>query len=157
GRAIEGRHTPLTVVLRSTSLPGTTESILGPILRENAGRAAGHVRVAMNPEFMREGSSIHDFDHPPFIVVGATDPAAADAVKELYGSVQAPFVHTAIRTAELVKYACNAFHAVKVAFANELAAVADALGADARDVARVFLMDRKLNVSEAYLRPGFAF
>jgi GDP-mannose 6-dehydrogenase len=113
--------------------------------------------VAVNPEFMREGSSLNDFSRPPLTLVGCGDPATASLLRLLYESVQAPFVHTSIRTAEMVKYASNAFHALKVCFANEVADVCAALGADGAEVMRVFAMDRKLNVSEAYLRPGFAF
>ena len=115
------------------------------------------MRVAVNPEFMREGSSLTDFARPPFTLVGCGDTATASLLRVLYEGVEAPFVHTTIRTAEMVKYAANAFHALKVCFANEVADACAALGADAHEVVRVFLMDRKLNVSEAYLRPGFAF
>jgi len=156
GAMLRRRAEPHTVVLRSTVLPGTTERSLVPALLDGArGRAA--LRVAVNPEFMREGSSLADFARPPLTLVGCGDPATASVLRLLYDGVDAPFVHTSIRTAEMVKYAANAFHALKVAFANEVADACNALGADAREVMRVFLMDRKLNVSEAYLRPGFAF
>lgn len=157
GRALEGRTRPFTVVLRSTVLPGTTERVLLPALREGAGARATWLRVIVNPEFMREGSSLHDFDHPPLVVVGSRDADAVPLMQELYATVTAPFVQTTVRSAEFVKYASNTFHGLKVCFANELARVADALGADANEVSRVFLMDHKLNVSEAYLKPGFAF
>jgi GDP-mannose 6-dehydrogenase len=111
----------------------------------------------MNPEFMREGSSLADFARPPFTVVGCADPATESLLRLLYAGVDAPFVHTTIRTAEMVKYTANAFHALKVCFANEIGDACAALGADVQDVVRIFLMDRKLNVSDAYLRPGFAF
>lgn len=150
------RVEPHTVVLRSTVLPGTTERCLVPALLAGAGGRAG-LRVAVNPEFMREGSSLSDFARPPFTLVGCDDPATASLLRLLYAGVEAPFVHTTIPTAEMVKYAANAFHALKVCFANEVADACAALGADAHEVMRVFLMDRKLNVSEAYLRPGFAF
>jgi GDP-mannose 6-dehydrogenase len=158
GLALRGRLFPCVVVLRSTVLPGTTERVLIPALRAAAGdRAALALRFAVNPEFMREGSSLRDFARPPFTLVGCSDPAAAAVLRTLYEGVEAPFLETEIRTAEMVKYACNAFHALKVCFANEVGDVCDALGADAQEVMRVFLMDRKLNVSEAYLKPGFAF
>jgi GDP-mannose 6-dehydrogenase len=115
------------------------------------------VRLAVNPEFMREGSSLHDFAEPPFVLVGCGDRETAALVSSLYRGVQAPVVHTAVRTAEMVKYVSNAFHALKVCFANEIGDVCEAAGADPQEVMRVFLTDRKLNVSEAYLRPGFAF
>src|SRR5439155_90635 len=122
------------------------------------GRALGPtLRVAVNPEFMREGSALRDFAGPPLTVVGCGDPGTAAVLRSLYATVEAPFVHTAVRTAEMVKYVSNAFHALKVCFANEIGDVCAALGADAQEAIRLFLMDRKLNVSEAYLRPGFAF
>jgi GDP-mannose 6-dehydrogenase len=158
GQALAERDEPYTVVLRSTVLPGTTERVLVPALRAGAGRELGlTVRLAVNPEFMREGSSLRDFAHPPFTLAGCDDAETAVALQSLYAGVEAPFVHTAVRTAEMVKYVSNAFHAIKVCFANEIGDVCAALGADAQEVMRIFLMDRKLNVSEAYLRPGFAF
>jgi len=158
GQALAGRTEPYTVVLRSTVLPGTTERVLIPALRAGAGRElACQLRVAVNPEFMREGSSLRDFAHPPFTLVGSDDAETASVLRALYADVAAPFVHTAVRTAEMVKYVSNAFHALKVCFANEIGDVCAALGADAHEVMRIFLMDRKLNVSEAYLRPSYAF
>jgi GDP-mannose 6-dehydrogenase len=153
------RHQPraYTVVLRSTVLPGTTESTLVPALR---GADAPHPRdltVAVNPEFLREGSALRDFAQPPLTLVGADNPHAVSRLRELYAGVDAPFVDTSIRSAEMAKYVSNAFHALKIAFANEIGDVCETLGADANEVMRVFLMDRKLNISEAYLRPGFAF
>jgi GDP-mannose 6-dehydrogenase len=156
GQAVRKHAEPHTVVLRSTVLPGTAEQYLVPALLAGAGGRAA-TRVAVNPEFMREGSSLNDFSRPPLTLVGCGDPATASLLRLLYESVQAPFVHTSIRTAEMVKYAANAFHALKVCFANEVADVCAALGADGAEVMRVFAMDRKLNLSEAYLRPGFAF
>src|SRR5262249_7760340 len=111
----------------------------------------------VNPEFMREGSSLYDFEHPPFVLAGCDTEASADVLRALYARVDAPFVRTTVRTAEMVKYACNAFHAVKICFSNEMADLCDALGADPQEVMRIFRLDRKLNVSEAYLKPGFAF
>jgi GDP-mannose 6-dehydrogenase len=157
GEAVRGRAEPLTVVLRSTVLPGTTERVLVPAIRAGAGGDAAVVHVAMNPEFMREGTSIADFDAPPFVLIGTEDAVADADVRELYATVDAPVVTTNTRTAECVKYASNAYHGLKVCFANELARIFDALGADANEAARVFMMDHKLNISEAYLRPGFAF
>ncbi len=158
GRALRGRAGAYTVVLRSTVLPGTTERVLVPALVGEGGRPLDRtVRVAVNPEFMREGSSLHDFAEPSFVLVGCDDPETPALLRSLYQGVAAPFVHTAVRTAEMVKYVSNAFHALKVCFANEIGDACAAAGADPHDVMRVFLMDRKLNVSEAYLRPGFAF
>jgi GDP-mannose 6-dehydrogenase len=151
-----GQTEPLALVLRSTALPGTTETVLLPALRAEAGPHAAF-RIAVNPEFMREGASLRDFDHPPFVLVGCDDRRMAALMRTLYAGVKAQVVRTSIRTAELVKYASNAYHGLKVAFANEMGDLADALGADGREVMRVFALDRKLNVSSAYLRPGFAF
>lgn len=158
GRALRGHRRPYTVVLRSTVLAGTTEEVLLPSLRAGLGPAAGPpLQVAVNPEFMREGSSLEDFARPPLTLVGCTDSGTASRLRALYSGVEAPFVQTTVRTAEMAKYVANAFHALKVCFANEIADVCEALGADARQVMQVFVMDRKLSVSEAYLRPGFAF
>jgi len=156
GRALVGRTAPFALVLRSTALPGTTENVLLPPLLEAAGSDAA-VRVAVNPEFMREGASIQDFDHPPYVLVGTEDPQMAGIMRAMYNGVKAPLIRTTIRSAELVKYASNAFHGLKVAFANEMGDLAETLGADGQEVMRVFAMDTKLNVSAAYLRPGFAF
>jgi len=158
GSALRGRRRPYTVVLRSTVLPGTAETVLLPSLREGLGTAPGpRLEIAVNPEFMREGSSLQDFAHPPLTLVGCAKAETAARLRALYEGVQAPYIHTAVRTAEMVKYAANAFHALKVCFANEMGDVCEALGADGQEVMRIFAMDRKLSVSDAYLRPGFAF
>jgi GDP-mannose 6-dehydrogenase len=155
GRAARTRA-ELTVVLRSTVLPGTTEQVLVPGLTGGAqGRC--RFRVAVNPEFMREGSSLQDFAQPPFTLVGTHDAAAAETVRSLYTSVPAPFFATDLRSAEMVKYVSNAFHALKVCFANEVGDLCSVLGVEASEVMRIFLSDAKLSVSKAYLRPGFAF
>lgn len=157
GRALEHRTERFTIVLRSTVLPGTTDAVLVRVLRDCLGdRYEEKVAIAVNPEFMREGSSIADFENPPMTLVGADDETAA-TIRALYEYVDAPFLHTSIKVAEMVKYACNAFHALKICFANEIGELCEAMGADPREVTRAFLMDRKLNISEAYLRPGFAF
>ena len=158
GEACAWRATPFTVVVRSTVLPGTND-----LVREHLTAAAtangrvADVRLVSNPEFMREGSSIRDFDHPPFVLIGSDNEESAALVRALYASVNAQIVETSIRTAEMIKYVCNCFHALKVCFGNEIADLCDALGADAQEVMRIFRMDRKLNISEAYLTPGFAF
>src|SRR2546428_3540880 len=158
GRALIGRTEPYTVVLRSTVLPGTTERVLIPsLLAGGEGKLLSPLPVAVNPEFMREGCSLRDFAGPAFTLVGCDDLETAALLRSLYAGVAAPFVDMTPRTAEMVKYVANAFHALKVCFANEIGDVCTALGVDAQEVMRIFLMDRKLNVSEAYLRPGFAF
>ncbi|MGH7768973.1 MAG: nucleotide sugar dehydrogenase [Candidatus Binatia bacterium] len=158
GGALSKRAEPLRVILRSTVLPGTTEALFVPALRAGAARDLGDAfTVAVNPEFMREGSALKDFAHPPLTLVGSADEATAATLRSLYAGVEAPFVHVPVKTAEMVKYVSNTFHALKICFANEIGNVCAALGVDAQEVMRIFLMDRKLNVSEAYLRPGFAF
>jgi GDP-mannose 6-dehydrogenase len=158
GQALRHRSGRFTVVLRSTVLPGTTETVLTPAILRGAGaRWRRRLQVAVNPEFMREGTSLPDFARPPLTLVGTASAAAVEQLRELYAQVEAPFVHAPVRTAEMVKYVANAFHALKVCFANEVGDVCEALGADAQQVMQIFLMDRKLSVSEAYLRPGFAF
>jgi len=158
GAALRTRQTPFTVVVRSTVLPGTTEGRVLPALLAAAGPdAASRIRIATNPEFMREGTSLLDFARPPMTLVGCADDETAIALREIYAGVVGPFVQTAIRTAELVKYTANAYHALKASFSNEIGDLCDAFAIDPQDLMRIFMMDRKLNVSEAYLRPGFAF
>lgn len=158
GEALALRPKQFTLVVRSTVLPGSIERVVWPALEESlTDGILREVDVAVNPEFIREGSALSDFLDPPFTLVGSDSPRVATQLRELYSSVMAPFVHTDVRTAEMVKYVCNAFHALKICFANEVAVLCDALGADAVDVLRIFRMDRRLNISEAYLHPGFAF
>jgi GDP-mannose 6-dehydrogenase len=150
-----GRH---TVVFRSTMLPGTCLNLLVPILEKHVGGLAGvDIGVAVNPEFLREGTSVQDFFDPPKTVIGELDPASGDAVLALYDGVPGEVFRVPVPTAEAIKYADNAFHGLKIGFANELGAVCQALGVDSHQVMDVFLADRKLNISPAYLRPGFAF
>ncbi|MFI8106127.1 nucleotide sugar dehydrogenase [Streptomyces sp. NPDC086023] len=150
-----GRH---TVVFRSTMLPGTCLNLLVPILEKYIGGTAGvDVGVAVNPEFLREGSSVRDFFDPPKTVIGELDPASGDVVAALYAGLPGEVFRVPVPTAEAIKYADNAFHGLKIGFANELGAVCQALGVDSHQVMDVFLADRKLNISSAYLRPGFAF
>ncbi|MFD7060239.1 nucleotide sugar dehydrogenase [Streptomyces sp. NPDC059906] len=150
-----GRH---TVVFRSTMLPGTCANLLVPILEKYVGGTAGvDFGVAVNPEFLREGTSVRDFFDPPKTVIGELDPASGDAVLALYDSLPGEVFRVPVATAEAIKYADNAFHGLKIGFANELGAVCQALGVDSHQVMDVFLADRKLNISPAYLRPGFAF
>ncbi|HXJ80474.1 MAG TPA: nucleotide sugar dehydrogenase [Candidatus Methylomirabilis sp.] len=157
GAALRGRRRPFRLVIRSTVLPGTTEHVVLPVLRSAAGPAAAQMNLAVNPEFMREGSGVQDFRQPPYTLVGSDDQATVETLAELYGQIDAPFVATTVRSAEMVKYVSNAFHALKVCFANEIGDISSALGADQHEVMRIFAMDRKLNISPAYLRPGWAF
>jgi len=145
-------------VIRSTLLPGLLETQMQPALDEALGPDYPHeVVLCNNPEFLREGSALKDYYHPPYVLVGAEDEAHARPVLDLYAAVEAGKHVTDPRTAALVKYACNNFHAVKVAFANEIGAVAKAMGADGHAVMRLVCEDTKLNISPAYMRPGFAF
>ncbi|MDN5865158.1 MAG: nucleotide sugar dehydrogenase [Gammaproteobacteria bacterium] len=158
GRQLRERNETFTVVIRSTMLPGSLERVVLTALRAGAGEVlSDRLRVAVNPEFLREGTALQDYDCPPFTLVGCEDEETRLLLQNMYEAVDAPFVSVPFRTAEMVKYACNAFHAVKVCFANEIADACDALGADAQEVMRVFRMDDKLNASAAYLKPGFAF
>jgi GDP-mannose 6-dehydrogenase len=158
GRAVGLRDQPYTVVIRSTVLPGTTEGVVRSALARGARASAGcPISIAVSPEFLREGTALDDFTHPPLTLIGCEDPATAERVRSLFDGVEAPIVQTSIRTAEMTKYSCNAYHALKICFANEIAAMAAALGADGQEVMKIFRMDEKLNISKAYLRPGFAF
>jgi GDP-mannose 6-dehydrogenase len=154
-RQHSGRH---TVVVRSTVLPGTTESIVIPCLESSSGLRSGvDFYVCVNPEFLREGTDLRDFIDPPMTVLGAAEPDHLEPLRRLYAGVSGPTFETSFRVAEMVKYACNSFHAVKVAFANEVGRLAAGMGADADRVAEIFCADTRLNISPAYLKPGFAF
>jgi GDP-mannose 6-dehydrogenase len=158
GEVLQSKTERHTVVIRSTVLPGSTHEIAIPALERTSGKKAGKdFAVCMNPEFLREGTSIRDFFEPPFTLVGCDDAGDATAVTALYATLQSPLHVTATRVAEMVKYACNSFHGLKVGFANEIGNVCKALGIDSHDVMRLFCEDTKLNISAAYLRPGFAF
>jgi GDP-mannose 6-dehydrogenase len=158
GGALRHKAERHTVVLRSTVLPGTTASLVVPALEKASGKRAGHdFGVCVNPEFLREGTSITDFYEPPFTLIGSDDRDAACAAAELYAGIHAPVHVTATGVAEMVKYSCNSYHGLKVAFANEIGNICKALGVDSHEVMRLFCEDRKLNISAAYLRPGFAF
>jgi GDP-mannose 6-dehydrogenase len=146
------------IVVRSTVLPETIEGRVIPIVEEHSGRTAGiDFGVCMNPEFLREGSAIEDYDHPCHIVLGELDARSGDVAESLYKAVQAPVVRTTIRTAEMLKYVNNAFHALKVAFANEIGNLCAAHGTSGREVMEMLCRDRRQNISPAYLKPGFAF
>ena len=158
GAAIAAKSTPHSVVMRSTLPPGSAETRVIPALEIACGRQLGDtLRYYSNPEFLREGTAVQDFRAPPFTLVGA--PAGDDVavLRELYASIAAPLHVVPYRVAESVKYLSNAYHAVKLAFANEAGAVLAAHGVDAPEAFRLFCEDRVLNISPAYLRPGFAF
>ena len=159
GQCLGQTSEPLLVVVRSTVLPGTTAKLVIPRLEQASGLTAGRgFHVVFHPEFLREGSAVHDFDNPPKIVVGEHTAGAGDRLMAVYpDKYDAPRFRLGLAEAELVKYCDNVFHAVKITFANEIGAVARSAGVDARRVADVFCADTKLNISPYYLRPGFAF
>ena len=147
-----------TIVVRSTILPGTFRSLVVPTLEGASGNKEGtNFRAALNPEFMREGTAVCDFNNPPKTVIGSDDPTTGDIVASLYDGLPGPVVRTTPEVAELIKYVDNPWHALKVAFANEIGNICQAVGVDSYDVMNIFMLDQKLNISKAYLRPGFAF
>ena len=158
GEALAQKGRYHIVAMRSTMLPGTIEQTVIPTLEIFSGKQARRdFGVAVNPEFLREGSSIYDFTHPPFTLIGADDEETSLPLQRLYAGTEAAMITVGVKEAEMVKYACNSFHALKVAFANEIGNVSKALGVDSHVVMDVFCKDTKLNLSPYYLKPGFAF
>ena len=146
------------VVVRSTMLPGSMRNLIIPVLEESSGKVAGKgFGVCNNPEFLREGSSVYDFYHPPKTVIGETDSRSGDMLASIYAEMDAPLIRTEVEVAEMVKYTDNNWHAVKVAFANEIGSICKAAGIDSHKVMNIFCQDTKLNISPYYMRPGFAF
>ncbi len=154
GLAIARKREPHTVIIRSTVPPGTTEKCR-EIIRERVGKGTFH--IGFNPEFLREGSAINDFHSAPFTIIGTDDPIAEHAVRDLYSLVQSQVLVMEFKVAEMIKFTCNAWHAAKISFSNEIGRVAKSVGVDGRKVMEVIIQDLKLNVSTAYMRPGFAF
>jgi GDP-mannose 6-dehydrogenase len=158
GTALRRHHGAPVVVVRSTMLPGTMRELVIPTLEANSGKRAGtEFGVCINPEFLREGTAVHDYYHPPKTVVGEFNRASGDLLASLYARMPGPLIRTDIETAEMVKYADNAWHALKVGFANEIGNVCKALDVDGHRVMDIFCQDTKLNLSPYYLKPGFAF
>jgi GDP-mannose 6-dehydrogenase len=158
GRALGQKAERHVVVIRSTILPGTMHTLVIPTLEEFSGKKAGvDFGVCHNPEFLREGSAVEDFYHPPKTVIGELDAASGDMLVTLYEKIEAPLIRTDLGTAEMVKYVDNSWHALKIGFANEVGNLCKSLDIDAHAVMSIFCQDRKLNISPAYLLPGFAF
>ncbi len=158
GRALARKTVPHVVVFRSTLVPGTVEGVLRPIVERESGKKDGvDFHLCFQPEFLREGSSIKDYDKPPFTVVGANAEPAHEKLQALFGHLPCKYLRTSVRSAEMMKYCCNNFHALKITFANETARLCAALGVDPFEVMDLVCQDTQLNISKAYLRPGFAF
>ena len=158
GLALKSKTTRHTVVIRSTILPGTMRRVVIPVLEEYSGKSAGiDFGVCNNPEFLREGSAVMDFRFPAKTIIGELDRASGDVSAKLYANLDAPLIRTDMETAEMIKYIDNSWHALKIGFANEIGNLCTALSVDARQAMEVFCLDTKLNISPAYLSPGFAF
>ena len=158
GTALKNKSARHTVVIRSTILPGTMKQIVIPTLEEYSGKKAGvGFGVCNNPEFLREGSAVKDFNAPPKTVIGEVDRESGDTLAALYAKLDAPFIRTDVETAEMVKYVDNSWHALKIGFANEIGNLCKSFAIDSHQVMKIFCEDKKLNISPAYLMPGFAF
>jgi GDP-mannose 6-dehydrogenase len=158
GQALKDKPTRHTIVVRSTILPGTMHGLVIPILEESSGKKAGlDFGVCNNPEFLREGSAVADFNFPPKIVIGELDKASGDTLAALYADLDAPLIRTNLKTSEMIKYIDNTWHALKIGFANEIGNLCKSLSIDSHQAMEIFCQDKKLNISPAYLSPGFAF
>ena len=158
GEAIKKKQKRHTVVIRSTILPGTMRQLVIPVLEEHSGKKAGiGFGLCNNPEFLREGSAVSDFRKPPKTVIGELDRESGEALASLYAKLDAPLIRTELEIAEMVKYVDNCWHALKIGFANEIGNLSKVLSLDAHEIMKIFCQDQKLNISPAYLMPGFAF
>lgn len=158
GEALREKKERHTIVIRSTVLPGTMQGIVIPVLEEfSKKKVSSEFGVCNNPEFLREGSAVRDFNSPPKTVIGELEPTSGDLLAAIYKRLDAPLIRTSLEVAEMVKYVDNCWHALKIGFANEIGNLSKVLGIDAHEVMNIFCQDRKLNISPAYLLPGFAF
>lgn len=158
GRALAKKNDYHVIVVRSTVVPGTVTDVLRPILESTSGKCDGvDFDVCFMPEFLREGTSIRDYDNPPYTVVGSRSEKASNLIQELFAKLECGFHRTDVRTAEMLKYSSNVFHATKITFANEIGRLCQAYGVDSHKVMELFSRDTALNISSAYLKPGFAF
>lgn len=158
GAAIKDKHDGHTVVIRSTVSPGTTEKVLLPLLESSSGKTCGTgFELCFQPEFLREGSSIEDYDNPPFTVIGCSNTSGADKTRKIFNHLKSKIVVTEIKTAEMLKFCCNVFHALKIGFANEVGRVCRDLDVNAMQVMNLLCMDTQLNISPMYLKPGLPF
>lgn len=158
GHALKKKSAWHTVVIRSTILPGTMDRVVIPTLEQSSGKQAGiDFGVCHNPEFLREGSAVKDFHCPPKTVIGELDQASGDLLANLCAAIPGPLLRTDLKTSEMVKYVDNSWHALKIGFANEIGNVCKSFCIDAHEVMKIFCRDQKLNISSAYLMPGFAF
>lgn len=158
GSVIKEKSSRHTVIIRSTVLPGTVAEIVIPTLEKYSGKTAGKdFGVGVNPEFLRESTAIYDYDNPPMTVVGVLDEKTGEQLQQLYSDLDAPFICEDIAVAEMIKYSCNVWHALKVSFANEIGSIAKSVNVDGRKVMNVVCEDKKLNLSSYYMKPGFAF
>jgi len=158
GKALRKKLEYHTVAIRSTVLPGTTGEVITPILEKYSGKRAGvDFGICSNPEFLREATAVQDFFCPPFTLIGSTDQRVISVMAELYRDIKAPLIQSRIEVVETVKYANNAFHALKICFANEIGNICKAVRIDSHQVMNIFCQDHKLNLSSYYLKPGSAF
>ena len=158
GNAIRDQGERHLVVLRSTVLPGSTQNLVVPVLEKTSWKEVGKgFGICYNPEFLREGTAVHDYFHPPKTVIGELSADDGDILSMIYQDLRAPLIHTSLASAEMVKYVDNAFHALKIVFANEIGRICKTQGIDSHEVMNIFCKDTKLNLSRRYLSPGFAF